>query len=180
MKVLNQWLHQYSFEYSDFLSNFIDDIIDKYNSNKSQNGGFDMVYSNPLVDKYILPRLDKIIKENYYAGKNYYDYGLRIYVQEPNTPEKDQSFYHNHAHIAGNICGVFYLNIPDEGGGVAFKNIPYLQEQILKPQLDNLYIFPTWLQHKAMPHQSNNVRICFNWVYGGNIKPIHKFLGTPW
>ena len=100
--------------------------------------------------------------------------------EKANIPKENHSFLHNHAHAPGSMCGVFYLNIPRDGGEILFENKPMLEGLYIKPQIDNVYLFPIWLAHKAMPHTSGDFRICFNWTYGGNVRPMYKLTGDIW
>lgn len=179
MVEINKWLHSYDFNYSYFLDNYINKIINLYNNNplKEKDFAFDLDYL-PL-NNFLLPKLNKIVEENYYVGKRYTEGKISIYIQEPNEKEENHSYLHNHAHTLGNICGVFYLNIPQDGGEFHVYNPPFI-DQIIKPQIDKIYLFPNWLMHRAISHKGDKKRICFNWWYGGNIRPIHKLTGQLW
>ena len=184
--VINDYLHCYDFKYSYFLNGYKDIILDHFNNRVNSSSKdvclderFDRELKFKPVNDYILPKLEQIVKKYYYAGENFAEGRLSVYVQPPNQSKEEESFYHNHIHVPGNICGVFYLNLPKQGGGFQVWNSPYL-DYVLKPQLDKVYLFPTWLMHRALPHKDNINRMCFNWIYNGNIKPIHKLTGIIW
>lgn len=178
MKELNKWLYSYDLNYSSFLNGYIDEILRLYQKPIKEGDGHDFYIDIKPITNFIIPKLNKIVEDNFYVGKKYEDDGLRVYVQEGSN-EKHASTLHNHAHRAGNMCGIFYLNIPTEGGEFHVLNPPYLDE-FIKIEINKVYLFPIWLMHRAMPHKDNIKRICFNWVYGGNIRPINKYTGNLW
>lgn len=176
---INRWVHSYEFKYSDFLGNNLDLIIEDYWDGKKEIAK-DSPIRLDFVNDFINENLNKIIQDNYYAGKNLANSPTNLYVQLPNAPKEEQSFYHNHTHTVGNIIGVFYLNIPEEGGEFSVWNPPILDHFQFKPEIDRVYFFPIWLMHKALPHSGDKVRVCFNWAYNGDIRPIHKLTGNKW
>lgn len=182
MVEINRFVHCYDFNYSYFLNNYIDellDIYDKFPSKPNDREGFDFPLKINDINGFLIPKLNKLIEDNYYVGKRYKIGGINVYIQEPNQDKDNYSTIHNHAHHPGNMCGVFYLNIPQEGGEFHVSNPP-LFDQYIKPQLDKVYLFPVWLMHRGIPHKDNIKRICFNFWYAGNIRPIHKLNGNLW
>lgn len=176
---INRFVHSYDFKYSDFLDPYIDIILQNFEENK-HNLSKDCILSIPSVNEFISDNLNRIIQENYYAGPILGDYPPNVYVQYPNVPEEEQSFYHNHVHTIGNIAGVFYLNLPNEGGEFQVHNPPFIEHHRFKPEIDKVYFFPIWLMHKACPHMENLKRICINWAYAGNVRAVHKLTGNVW
>ena len=74
-----------------------------------------------------------------------------------------------------------YLNppLPNEGGGLEF----YFHDdgrEIIYPNKDEIYFFPSWVLHKPLPQTSNKVRYCLNWGYDCSNRPIHKLTNTRW
>tara|TARA_R110000822_G_scaffold3325_1_gene14758 strand:+ start:558 stop:1121 length:564 start_codon:yes stop_codon:yes gene_type:complete len=177
LNVINKWVHEYDFNYSDILLPHLNNIYQAYlEKPKDEEGrhGFDLFIHNPIIDNIIAPKLREIVQRNFYAGDCYGDeIGMRVYVQHQNNPI--DSFYHNHSHLPGNLIGVFYLNIPEEGGEICFTNPPFFEELKIKPKINKVYFFPHWLLHKASPHKGDKPRFCFNWTYGGMVRPIHKY-----
>ena len=176
--VINKYIHSYKFNYSSFLQNYISEIIDKY-STRNVHDDFDLVLENKEIENYIFPKLNKIVEDNYHVGKNYGETRISVYVQEPSNEEPKEEFFHNHVHTCGSINGVFYLNIPKEGGGIQFFNPPWV-DLTIQPQIDTLYLFPYWIMHRPLPHKEDIIRISFNWTYGGIERPIYKLTGELW
>ena len=178
VKELNRWLLEVDFKYSKFLSPYVDDIIEDYKQTKLQEKelSLDIPLNIKPVNDFILPKLESLVKKYFFIDKEYESLGCHVYIQPPSTTK---SFLHNHAHHPGNICGVFYLNIPNEGGEFRIYNPPFIDLHI-KPKVDKLYLFPIWLYHAAMPHKDNITRISFNWIYGGMQRPVYKFKGYLW
>lgn len=178
MNPIHHYIHEYSFEYSNILEPYIEEFIKIFNEN--------VLGKNLNFNNLILPRipliysleneLGNLVKNNYYAGTNSVDSHMNVYVQDNSiTTEK----YHNHMGTPGNLSLIFYMNIPKEGGEIEFMLDPYDSFK-LKPELDKVYIFPNWLYHKPTKHEDDINRLCFNWVYTGNIRPIHKITGNLW
>ena len=178
---LDRWLLEVDFEYSNFLSPYIDNILKEYNNiqEQEQNESFDIILNIKDINNYLLPKLKKTIQKYFFIDEEYETSECNVYVQPPEYKQTTPSFLHNHAHSPGNICGVFYLNIPKEGGEFWINNPPYIDLKI-KPKLDKLYLFPIWLNHAALPHKDDIYRISFNWMYGGIQRPVYKFKGNFW
>ena len=86
---------------------------------------------------------------------------------------KDHNLPHVHSDCA--LSGVYYTNVPINGGEIAFKhpsayikhewknphiNTSYTSSNIGMPVHENcLYIFPSWLEHLVMPNMSMDKRI---------------------
>jgi hypothetical protein len=81
------------------------------------------------------------------------------------------------------ICGVMYLDLPRIGGEIEFIEYPDRGENNpikIKPQEDKIYLFPSWLYHRPLPHISPITRICINFGYVSNSRPILKNYGIRW
>ena len=141
--------------------------------------GYDMGIKDREVTSHIIYRISNII-ESVFDVRKVQDHipSVRVYIQ---TNTQYGSVLHNHSHNIGNICSIFYVNIPKNGGEILFKNSK-LQggEYILKPKKDKLYLFPIWLDHKPLPQLDELHRISFNWNYPGYTRPIVKRSGEIW
>lgn len=178
MKVIHPYIHEYNFDYEDNLKPYISEFIKVYNTNIKNK----ITKTNNLI----LPRIPiinslennlvELVRNNYYAGYNTIDSYLNLYVQDNKVSTEN---YHNHMNSPGNLSLIFYMNIPKEGGEIEFM-MDHGENFRLKPQLHKVYVFPNWLYHKPTKHEDNIDRLCFNWIYTGNIRPIHKNLGYLW
>ena len=176
---LTPWLYCYDFKYSYFLNDYISQIIEGYNNKEKSNTNDFLLDIKPVKD-FLLPKISKIANDNFYLGDSLEESEIWTYVQPPSNNLDEIYNYHNHAHNAGNICGVFYLNLPKQGGGFQVENSPWLDPTIIKPEVDKLYLFPFWLSHRPLPHDEDIFRISFNWTFKGNIRATNKFNGMLW
>jgi len=180
---IQTYIHEYDFPYHDYLKSYKEDLINHYFYLKKENKNitdFDLPLFHPITT-FLIPKLNKIIKKNYWTDKPIANLGLRAYVQ---NNKENSSFYHNHK-TPGSISGIFYLDPPQEGGEISFlinpdQDIPHLKEIIFKPKKNKLYLFPYWMYHKPLPQKDEDYRICFNWVHGSPTRPIHKFTKSQW
>lgn len=85
--------------------------------------------------------------------------------------------WHNHAKTA-TINAVFYCDPPSQGGELAlwFLN----QEHRIPVQSNRLYIFPYWMEHRALPQTSQWSRISINTEYLCRSRPVVKRTGVVW
>lgn len=176
---LHTYLHEYDFLYHDYISsNFKKEILDSYYQNLSlKTGSLDFPFANDKLNNFILPKLNKIVQNHYWVGDKLYESPLRIYIQ---NNKESISRYHNHSGGMCALSGVFYLDPPKEGGEILFLFELDEQPFKLKPQKDKLYLFPMWVYHTPTKQQDPEPRICFNWNYASNIRPIDKAYGTQW
>jgi len=180
VKDIHYYIHEYDFKYHDYLSQYNNELIDYYYKINStpKEGKFDNVQvNNPPLEDFLIEKLTKLVINNYHAGEYTINMGLNIHVQDNNY--KPSKLYHNHVIIPGNICAVFYTNIPKEGGEIEFNIDPFEKVRV-KPEKNKIYLFPIWLYHRSIEHKDDINRICFNWTYTGNIRPIHKTLASRW
>ena len=78
--------------------------------------------------------------------------------------------------FSSTINAVFYLSLPKDGGGIQFI---YQGEHLtLQPQINKIYLFPYWLQHRPLPQEDADYRICFNLQYMCKMRPVHKIAGN--
>lgn len=93
---------------------------------------------------------------------------------------KDFNTIHNHPFSI--ISGIFYIKTPNNCGGLDFHNSSqsqcFINDDILKqynnynsskwyfPVEENeLYLFPSWLEHSVRPNLSNEERISFSFNF---------------
>lgn len=175
--ILHDYVHEYDFPYHDYLSKFKPELLDIYHHNRLSNPKItDFRIGNLNILATINPEIDKIIQKHYWVGEKLLDLGLRVYVQ---NNKENVSFLHAHAYNSGTLAAVFYVDPPKKGGELLFTDTNSFEFK-LHPQPNKLYVFPTWLFHKPLPQQDENYRLCFNWAYGGNIKPVHKITLKTW
>ena len=72
---------------------------------------------------------------------------------------KPISYWHHHLR-SSTINGVYYLKVNEKDKGIQFRykdNILHLQ-----PAVNDLLIFPSWLEHYPFPSEDENIRISIN------------------
>ena len=174
-KRIHPYLHEYDFPYHDYIKEFKSEILEAYEVQKHQATSYDIEIHNPVLEKFLIEKLLKITHKNYIVGERRIECGIRAYIQ---NNEYYMSKFHNHAAVPGNICCVFYIDIPKVGGELEFHFGEYKVK--IKPEKDKIYFFPIWAYHKPLPQEDEETRICFNWSYGGNIRPINLITSEPW
>jgi len=178
---ITEFIHEYDFDFS-VLENHKESIIQEYLIRKQENPNLTDVHITPTIPdiKKICTDLNRLVQKYYYTGDPLGEASLRVYVQ---TNEFNTSKLHDHIAMLGTIQGVFYLNPPKKGGELKFRyleNKEWGKETIIQPQINKLILFPYWLPHVPLPQQDSTPRLCFNWVYTNNQRPIHKFTGDVW
>lgn len=175
--VLHDFVHEYDFPYHDYLLKFKPHLLDIYFNQRQNNKSVtDFRVANLEILNFINPKIDKIIETHYWVGEKLLDLGLRVYIQ---NNKENTSFLHAHAWNPGTLAAVFYVDPPEKGGELVFTDTTNFEFK-LKPQRNKLYVFPMWLLHKPLPQEDEDYRICFNWAYGGNVRPTHKVILKPW
>lgn len=181
VKIINNHLLEVDFEYSKIIDNWSNLIISEYKERKKKIPDMsDFTFTNYELIDTLGPKLCKIVEDLFIISEPKWKSDFGIYVQ---TSTVTTNVLHTHLHNAGTICGVFYYNIPKEGGEVLFKNDDVLltYENVVKPKLDKLYLFPVWMPHSPLPHKDVDVtRISFNWHYPSNQRGIYKENGVIW
>jgi hypothetical protein len=178
VNIINDYIHEYDFPYHDSLKPYKEELVNYYNSLKKENKNLadcPLSHTHPL-HALLSPKLNKLIKKNYWVNPPLIDYGFTLYIQ---NHIQSTSFYHNHL-SPSSISGVFYLDPPQEGGEIIFSINPGSEEIIIKPKKNKLYLFPYWLNHTPLPQKDEKYRVCFNWIYGSSIRPVHKMTLSQW
>ena len=157
---ISYFVHEYNFDYTMALRSLNEQIIDKYqeiNKDKNQENFSDIYIENIFVDNILTTKLVKLIGDNYYAGDYTVNTGIKIKVMDNNS--KEYPTYNNHILSPCNICGIFFVDIPNIGGEVEFS----IEEGkiIMKPEPNKIYLFPNWLQYRHLKQEDVKPRICF-------------------
>jgi hypothetical protein len=181
----NSLIHIYEVKgLHDKLLKYKNKILKNYYTQKDKVFVAENKYNTPFTDPSFYHEFDSLlygIVNNYYlVGEVFDPKTIGIYIQ---TPDSYRSMRHNH-YNSGMITSTLYIdpieNI-DEGGGIEFYIGSESQDQwIIYPKKDNIYFFPSWLIHSPLPQTREKERICLNWGYDTNIRPIHKVTGDRW
>ena len=143
---------------------------------KDKEGSANVEIEDKEIKDFLIPRYLKIINENYDTGKSIGNIqSPAMYLQS--TKETIPEF---HTHIESSILTfVSYLCLPDEGGGIEF-NLPPRYNCKIQPQFDKLYVFPSYISHRPLGQESEDLRISINWGYNANSRVIHKKTNMVW
>lgn len=167
------------FETEDFFKQHSKKIIDCYNKNisKAEEINVYSVHYPPAVEE-LKDKFTKAMNDIFYSdSKKSYELECYAYIQ---TCKKYRSVMHCHALNKDNpkICSTFYSNMPEEGGEFCFL---YEGEEVcIKPRVNTLYIFSSFLNHKPMPHKGEETRICINTDFFTTNKSIFKEFDHYW
>ena len=183
-KEVHPYIHEYDFPVHEKLVPYKEEILGNYIQRKEKNPNLSDLHlpkSHPLTT-LLEPKLNRLVKKNYWINKPSSNYGFRTYIQ---NNELYTSYYHNHHKLTSSITGVFYLDPPKEGGELSFLINPdpalgSPKEILIKPIKNKLYLFPYWLYHKPLPQKDENYRVCFNWAYGSHKRPVSKITSVMW
>lgn len=177
-----QYIHEYSFPSSNFLRNNKEYLIEIYNNhlNNPQRVSSDFNLLNTPLNDHFSQKIKDLIEEYYIVEPSPFDVIFNLYIQ---NDKFSRNVFHNHAHSPMTICGVMYLDIPKEGGEIEFIHYPdFIGKRSIriKPQEDKIYLFPNWLYHRPLPHTSSITRVCINFGYITNSRPMLKNYGLKW
>lgn len=177
MVVINKYLHQYDFPVFSHLGKYIPELVNFYFDNiKNNKGSANVEVENIKINEFLIPHYLKILNNNYQVGKTLGKIqSPAIYLQS----SKD-TIPEFHTHIDSSILTfVFYLCLPDEGGGIEF-NLPPKYSCKIQPQFDKLYVFPSYITHRPLGQISKDLRISINWGYNANSRIVHKKSNMLW
>ena len=181
INIINKYFHEYDFPYNDYLQKEKDNLVDFYTKNVNKDTYDVGLYQTP-INAFFNKKINKIIEKYYIVKKSLYPPALNLYIQS-NEPYITDDRYHNHIHHPFAICGVFYTNLPDEGGEFSFYHPPHIPQKspiIIKPKINKLYLFPPWLYHATLQQQTPTPRISLNIGYISNSKAILKDYNIIW
>jgi len=179
VRIINEYLISDDLNYYGYIQNYRDELLNLYFKNNNQKKNFDCILDNSDINNYLTPKLNALVEKIFWVGPTLLNFPISFYVQN----NQNQNIYlHNHSRNPGTVQAIFYLDIPKKGGETLFKLEFNGEEQdyILKPQLNKVYFFPSWIYHTALPQQDECYRISFNWRHGSNQRPIVKGRAIQW
>jgi len=145
---------------------------------KSNFGGYqsndlnkDEIFLNSLIN-HIEINSNKIMKNHFKINDKIFLKNIWFNIN------KYKDFNVQHTHPFSKISGVFYVKTPENSGNIVFINKTkidnYLDNFIfeynqhnsstwsIKPEENELYFFPSWLNHFVEPNLSKKERISFS------------------
>ena len=172
----------YDFDYLSIIEPYVEEITNiilNYKNRGQIPVDLQLPFEHPL-HKIISPQVENIVNTHFFAGKKLQKYvNIAVYLQ---NNEIFTSKLHDHVSTLGSISGVFYYNLPKEGGEFYYKYLDkeWGEENKIQLQENKIYLFPAWLPHKPLPQQDPSYRLCFNIEYPSNERAIHKSTGVRW
>lgn len=127
---------------------------------------------------------DEFMPLMYYIVENYYEADeawkhttFGTYLQD-NKRQINQ--FHTHWSQT-TLSSVMYIDPleKDEGGELELW-FPPAPAWKFQPEKDYIYFFPSWVLHRPVEQKVDKKRICMNWGYQCNKRPIHKISADRW
>lgn len=182
MRFINdfKYLIEVDFDCDNYLVSNLGSLVDHYNQVTKTQGFLDVRLRNTPLNNFFDKKIDEVVSKIFTVEKLLLPPTYNLYVQNNKTTTFD---LHNHVHTPASICGVFYANLPQHGGELEIIHFPLNPPENpikFKPKPNKIYFFPPWLYHKPSPQKDESPRICINFNYHTNNKPIVKGEGILW
>lgn len=175
---LTDYLYEIDFPYIHKMEHHKQKIIEIYNKDIDElkkEGFLNVKYKDENLKKNLKKVFYSILHEHFELSPSLKPFEIHCYIQ---TKNDFFSVWHNHIH-ASTLAATFYLDIPKVGGEIEFGDHRYGGNTIVKPLLNKLYVFPSWMYHRPLPHYDENItRICVNLDYFCLERPKPKLFTT--
>ena len=121
--------------------------------------------------------------DHYFSSICDYEYPGMILNQAWFTVYPPGHFIPRHSHPATQMSGVYYFDVPEDGGDLVFEDPigdfrvwyddgqnpagPFrpVTAMNVKPEPGMFVLFPSWLPHRTMPNKGNSDRIIFSFNF---------------
>lgn len=183
-KIQFSWVHKYVHSYhveglhdrlSKYKSELTKEFLEKYKELAVLGINNVTTRIKEFEDEFA-PLLYHIVNKYYLVDEAYNHISFGTYIQDK---DRQMNYFHHHWEQT-TMSSTMYIDPlkSDEGGGLQFR----IGEEIINvlPEKDYIYFFPSWLQHRPAPQTVKSPRICMNWGYNCNLRPIHKISGDRW
>jgi len=175
---ITDYLYEVDFPYVSKMQHDKEKIIKSFwekIGDANEKGSHNIQYFDDKLQKNLKKIFYQILHHHFVLSPPLNPFLIHCYVQ---TKDEYASVWHNHIH-ASSLAATFYLEIPKEGGEIEFCDHRYGGNTILKPKLNKLYIFPSWMFHRPLPHYDEDVvRVCVNLDYDCLERPKPKLFTT--
>ena len=174
------FIHWYKVEgFHDNLSQFKEEITTGFHEEKKERWGkglWNVSLSKGGAFEYSTNIFYYIINNYYFVTKPFFNSNIQVYIQDN---KEGRSIPHSHE-TTSTITATTYLDPPEEGEGGELELSYNEQKMRIQPKKDIIYFFPSWLTHRPLPQTREKPRVCLNWGYDCEIRPIHKLTGDRW
>lgn len=181
---LNRYIHIYRVG---GLNNWLQsekDLITEESKGPTKEGLCNFNTTSELINEGFHSLMMDLTLKYYVVGENQWDMGNHTFDPRPmiyyQTKENFTSLFHNH-YDHTTITATTYIDPLDKehGGGLElFFHDKY--RPIIYPEPDCIYVFPSWVLHRPLPHSIDVPRLCINWGFNCSVRPIHKLTGDRW
>ena len=125
---------------------------------------FRPLYDNSEFNRIITKLWLDIIDKNFIVSELTSPITMWSYVQN-----RDYQSCEVHNHITSNpkssIIGTFYTDVPSQGGDFKYYLGGPGEFHTIKPEINKIYVFPSWLYHTPTPMNDMKSRICMSVEY---------------
>ena len=155
---------------SDMIKKF---VCDKFKINSDENGYNtlfdDSVYTSTIKNKFL-----KVIEDEFLVSSQLGEIKTWIYVQ---NKKHFKSVWHTHVKTS-TVNAVYYIDPPKKGGGLNLRFSG--REIVIHPDINQLYLFPYWMEHRPLPQDEDDWRISVNIEYLCSQRAEVKKTGILW
>jgi hypothetical protein len=178
MNLFNNYIMSVPFEVDEINQAYKGDMIKKFIHDKIENNskesGYNTLFDDPVYTNTIKNKFLKVIEDKFRVSNQLSEIKTWIYVQ---NNQYYNSVWHNHV-TTSTINAVYYINPPEVGGELELTM--NAQSYKFKPQINYLYLFPYWMEHRPVVQESPDWRISVNIEYLCEQRAIVKETGILW
>jgi hypothetical protein len=118
---------------------------------RSNRGGWQSQFYNESSLEWMKPTLELVQQAANKPGHVTYWFNI-------NGPGHYNDF-HDHGDFGVNLCGCLYLQVPQNAGGIQFKQVRGSKTLTLEPTAGDLILFPDNIKHAVLENKSSEDRI---------------------
>jgi len=158
------------FQSHDILQPFKEDMVKKYLEGIKNNEGYNISYTNDVLETNIIPRINKITNQTFNMKID----KITCYIYVQNNKQFFSRFHHHMKCMPNNLdpplTASLYLDPPKVGGEFQFLPSTIMSESFEEDLIesthtvekDKLYFFPSWWMHRPLPQEDEKYRVCLS------------------
>ena len=140
-------------------SKMIEKFIKEKIETKDFSKGYNIEYYDEAYTSIISKKFLEIIHDEFNVSNKLNPIQTWIYVQ---NNRHTNNVWHNHVNTSS-VNAVYYIDPPAEGGGLQLTLGG--RDHTIKPEINKLYLFPYWMEHRPLPQESKDWRVSVNIEY---------------